>query len=364
MKAKKWLSLATEKEGRVHGKINPIGAGTHRCSHFDDNMANIARVVNGTIPLSDFIRDFGPVTNYNQWSKVSNDIVFVKSKGDSVHIVWTGLKGKYGWESRNCWTCEEGRILVGSDAAGIQLRALAHYMDDPEYTRLLIEGDIHTVNQQAAGLEANEFMSARDVAKRFIYAWLLGAGDEKIGLVVGTSESEYSELYDWIGGKKAINRIIWNLRKKGREVSMITVLRIIKGRKIKKQFLDRTPALRRLKEEDIPKAVSDGFLVGLDGRKFHIPNAHLAMSFYLQGFEAVILKQAMSLFDREMVGMQIPYKQVAFTHDEFEDEVLPEHAQIVGETRVWSIKEAGRILGSKCPLDGEFRIGNSWAKVH
>lgn len=373
MKAQKWLDLAGE-EDRVHGQINPIGAGTHRCAHFNDNMANIARVVNGSLAIGDFIKLYGDPSRYKQWQAVTPEIIFNKVKKElnpktneleeKVHVVWAGLKGKYGWESRSCWAAEPGKVLVGSDAAGIQLRALAHYMNDAEYTKQLIEGDIHTVNQKAAGITGNEFSSARDVAKRFIYAWLLGAGDEKVGFVVGASEEDYSELFDWVGGKKGMKKVIWQLRQKEREADLITVLRIVKGRKIKKQFLERTPALRRLKEEDIPKVVRNGYLIGLDGRRFHIPNSHLAMSFYLQGFEAVIMKYSMSLFDKEMKALQIPYKQVAFTHDEFEDEVLPEHAEITGKTRVWSIKQAGIELGSNCPLDGEFRVGNSWATVH
>lgn len=362
-KAQKWLDLAGEGD-RVHGQINPIGAGTHRCSHFNDNMANIARVVNGSISLSDFVAKYNDPNNLNQWQRLDEETVFNKVKGNKVDVAYAGLKGKYGWESRSCWIAEPGKVLVGSDASGIQLRALAHYMNDPVYTKLLIEGDIHSVNQQAAGITANEFMSSRDVAKRFIYAWLLGAGDEKVGLVVGVTEAEADELVNWYGGRKNVKGLVWQLKQKGREPSLLTVLRIIKGKKIKKQFLSRTPALKRLKEVDIPKVVKVGYLVGIDGRKFHIPNAHLAMSFYLQGFEAVIMKYAMTLFDREMCKLQIPYKQVAFTHDEYEDEVLPEHAEIVGQTRVWSIKQAGIDLGSNCPLDGEYRIGASWSTVH
>lgn len=51
-KAKTWLELSQEREdGKVHGRVNPIGAGTHRCSHYDDNMANIASVVTGKIEI-------------------------------------------------------------------------------------------------------------------------------------------------------------------------------------------------------------------------------------------------------------------------------------------------------------------------
>lgn len=354
-KAQKWLDLVQE-DGCVHGRINPIGAGTHRCSHFDDNMANIARVVPGTAKLSDF-RDFD--TGIVPYTLFDNDTkVFVKQKGEEVEFLHTGLKGAFGFESRNCWTPPPGMIQVGADASGIQLRALAHYMEDSQYIKEVISGDIHTVNQIAAGI------ATRNKAKTFIYAWLLGAGDEKIGTIVGVEESEYDELYDWVGGEKGVRRVINKLRKAGRKADKRTCFVIIKGAKVKKQFLDATPPLKRLKEEDIPAAAAAGYLVGIDGRKLWIPSEHLAMSLYLQGFEAVIMKMAMALYSSELKKQGVVFKQMAFVHDEFQIATLPETADLVGQTVVSSIQKAGEMLGSKCPLDGEYKLGMSWAQCH
>ena len=87
----------------------------------------------------------------------------------------------------------------------LELRMLAHYMDDEDYTLMKLQtGDIHTANQKAAGLES------RDQAKTFIYAFIYGAGDAKIGSVVG-------------GGKKL-------------------------GRELKQRFLDNNPSLRTLRD--------------------------------------------------------------------------------------------------------------------
>ena len=354
-KARKWLELVRE-DGRVHGRINPIGAGTHRCSHFDDNMANIARVTPGSAPVSELDKsiDFDKIAKYESFGNK----VFVKKDGDKVEFLLKGLDGGYGWESRSCWRSKPGWGLVGADASGIQLRGLAHYMNDEDYIKHLLTGDIHTVNQKAAGLPS------RNKAKTFIYSWLMGAGDEKIGIIVGVTEEEYEELLDWYGGLKPLKRLIGRLRKEGRRADAHTCYTIIKGAKVKRQFLDSIPALKRLKEQDIPKCAADGYLLGLDGRKIWIPNAHLAMSIHLQSFEAIIMKLAMVHFNKELTEMGVPFAQVAFTHDEYEVETPWECTEIVGQTIVKAIRQAGIDLGTNCPLDGEYKIGETWAQVH
>ncbi len=331
-KVEKWIKLANLPEwndGRIHGKVNPLGAATARCSHYDDNMANVASVVVG--------KDKKPIY---------------------------GLQGGYGWESRDCWSVPSNDMcLVGADASGIQLRALANYMNDAEYIRQLLEGDIHEVNRIAAGIDT------RPTAKTFIYAWLLGAGDEKVGTIVGVKESEYEDLFKFARDRRhwkgsLLEYFITSLREKGRKADKRTVATIIKGYKTKEQFLNRTPALKRLRKEDIPAATKRGYLVGLDGRKLWIPNEHLAMSLYLQGFEAVIMKKAMVIYQAELESKNIPFKQVAFVHDEFQIETYWEYADTVGKAVVYGIKKAGELYNSNCPLDGEYKIGKTWAETH
>lgn len=361
-KAIKWQELANKEEfkcdGRVHGRVNPIGAGTHRCSHYDDNMANIARVSTDKIPKGTAL------FSLNKFDYFDNDKVFLKANDNEVEFAWTGLKGTFGWDSRDCWSApDKDHCIVGADASGIQLRALAHYMNDPEYTKKLLEADIHVVHQIAAGI------ATRNKAKTFIYAWLLGGGDEKIGTIVGVTEEEYAELFAFAKSRKKWNKtlleyFISNLREKGRKADKKTVATIIKGFKTKEQFLERTPALKRLKKEDIPRATKAGYLVGLDGRKLWIPNEHLAMSLYLQGFEAVIMKKAMQLYQADLKAKGIPFKQVAFVHDEFQVETKWEYAEEVGKAIVNSIKKAGEIYKVNCPLDGEYKVGRTWAETH
>jgi DNA polymerase-1 len=325
-KANKWLEICAD-DGRVHGRINHLGCSTHRCTHSDDNLANVAGVKYGN----------GGILK--------------------------GLEGEYGYDCRSCWSVEKGNVLVGADASGIQLRALAHYINDPNYIKEVCDGDIHVVNQKAAGI------GDRPTAKTFIYAWLLGAGDENIGQIVGVTPEEHEGLMQYGKNNKQykqrlLDYFIGKLRKEGRLATKESVLFCLKGHRTKAQFLDKIPALKHFKEVTIPECAKRGYVVGLDGRKIWVPSEHLTMGAFLQGFEAVIMKAAICCFHDELNKKNIPFKQVVFVHDEVQIECKPEHADAVGEAVVNGIKRAARIFKSNCPLDGEYKIGNSWAETH
>lgn len=347
--AKDWLARA-EEDGKVHGRVDHIGPWTHRSSHKEPNMGNISKV--------QLDKDGKPLE---------------------------GLEGNFGWDSRNCWIAQKGWKVVGCDASGIQLRALAHYINDGKYIHEVCEGDVHVANMQAAGIEKGyQGMSPRDVSKRFIYAWLLGAGDEKIGQIVGVEEEEHPELFalarkeykwNWFrhekGKKESPNKydnlLFWatdKLRSDGRLADKKTTAIILKGYYTKKKFLNNLPALKRFKEIDIEQAAAKDYMIGLDGRHIWVPNAHFAMGAYLQGFEAVVMKTAMVLYQERLQELGIPFNQLAYVHDEFQVETPEEYTEIVGKTIVWAIKEAGLRLKVNCPLDGEYKVGNSWAETH
>jgi DNA polymerase-1 len=273
-----WLGL--EKHGRIHGRVNTNGAVTGRCTHSKPNMAQVP-----------------------------------------------GGRSPYGKECRSLFIPKPGWVLVGADASGLELRCLAHYMapyDGGAYAKEILEGDIHTTNQNAAGLDT------RDQAKLFIYAFLYGAGDEKVGTIIG-------------GGSK-------------------------EGKRLKKQFLERTPALKILREKVQKAAKERGFLVGLDGRKLPVRSAHSALNTLLQSAGAVIMKQATIILYRELESANIAWgrdwRLVAHVHDEVQIECDGGVASEVGVTAVGSIREAGESLGFKCRLDGEWRSGRSWAETH
>ena len=229
------------------------------------------------------------------------------------------VSAPYGKECRSFWTVPHGHKLVGIDASGLELRMLAHYMRDTGYTNEILSGDIHTANMEAAGL------TDRNQAKTFIYAFLYGAGPAKIGQIVGGGYDE--------------------------------------GQQLMKAFLRNTPALAKLRDK-VAKFAEAGTLPGLDGRKLRVRSQHAALNTLLQGAGAIVMKQALIIMSENLTSLKIPYKLVANVHDEFQVEV-PEHfARAVGKGAVRAIQQAGDHFQLRCPLDGEYNIGNNWAETH
>ncbi len=226
----------------------------------------------------------------------------------------------YGPDCRELWTVNKGYKLVGIDASGLELRMLAHYMKDDAYTTEVVSGDIHTANQKAAGIET------RNQAKTFIYAFLYGAGSVKIGSIVGGSSKE---------GQALITR-----------------------------FLRNTPRLRALREKVSRLYFQKAWLPGLDGRKLLVRSEHSALNTLLQGAGAIAMKQALVIFNKRLRQSQIDYKFVANVHDEWQVEVEENRADEVGKLGVQSITEAGVVLKMRCPLSGEYRVGNNWKETH
>lgn len=272
-----WLE-AMGSDGRVHGKVITNGAVTGRMTHSKPNMAQIPNA--GSL---------------------------------------------YGPECRECWTVEDGNVLVGCDASGLELRMLAHYMKDENYVRTVTEGsskdgtDVHTVNQRAAGLPT------RDLAKTFIYAFLYGAGDSKIGSIVGGSARD--------------------------------------GAILKDKFLKQTPALGRLLST-VAKYAEKGFVPGLDGRRIWVRSEHAALNSLLQGAGAIVMKKALVIFNDKIKINKWPVKLVANVHDEFQFEVPAHLAEVTGEAAKQSIIEAGVFYKLRCPLDGEYKYGANWRETH
>jgi DNA polymerase I-like protein with 3'-5' exonuclease and polymerase domains len=202
---------------------------------------------------------------------------------------------------------------------------LAHYMQDENYVKTVTEGsskdgtDVHTVNQKAAGLET------RDQAKTFIYAFLYGAGDAKIGSIIGGSARD--------------------------------------GERLKTRFLKGTPALQRLRDK-VASYASKGFVPGLDGRKVWVRSEHAALNSLLQSAGAIVMKKALVILEGNLRKSQVPHKFVANVHDEWQIETSPEFAEQVGKAAVDAIRQAGVVYNLRCPLDGEYKIGKNWKETH
>lgn len=265
-------------DGRIHGSVITNGAVTGRATH---NNPNIGQVPSCAAP--------------------------------------------YGHDCRDLFCVPEGKRLVGADLSGLELRCLAHYMgqfDGGAYAKVLLEGDIHTANQQAAGLET------RNQAKTFIYAFLYGAGAEKIGSIVGGTSKE--------------------------------------GQVLKNRFLAKTPALKKLVEGVKKFADKNSYLPGLDKRKLFVRSSHAALNTLLQSAGALIAKQALIEFRHLLVvnNYQDRAKLVAWVHDEIQVECDEEIADHVGKLAVESFVLAGLTFNFRCPITGEYKIGKTWAETH
>ena len=270
---KAWIE-ACQEDNRVRGRVMTLRTVTGRMAHNSPNMAQVPAV-------------YSP----------------------------------YGKECRSLWTVSnpDTHTLIGTDASGLELRCLAHYMDDPTFTNEVLNGDVHTANMKAAGL------TNRDQAKTFIYAFLYGAGPAKIGKVVG-------------GSAKA-------------------------GQQLITKFLSNMPKLKKLRD-NVAKWSKDGTIPALDGRLLHIRSEHAAVNTLLQGAGAIICKQWLVHITERIRKSGVDAKLVASIHDEYQFEVAKKDARRFGQITKDAMQETEKTLKVKCPLDCEFKIGKTWSETH
>ena len=268
-----WID-ACDDNNKVHGKVMTLRTITGRMAHNSPNMAQI------------------PATY-----------------------------SPYGKECRGLWTVSDTTKykLVGTDASGLELRCLAHYLNDTNYTDEILNGDIHTKNMELAGIQN------RDQAKTFIYAFLYGAGAEKIGKIVGAGKQQ---------GNVLINR-----------------------------FLSNLPSLKRLRSQ-VESAGYKGKIKAIDGRYLKVRSPHSALNTLLQGAGAIICKHWLVRIIHRVYNKKLDVKLVASVHDEYQFEVANKD---VGEfcsiTKI-AIKETENLLKLRCPLDNDYKVGLTWAETH
>ncbi|MBX9242327.1 DNA polymerase [Klebsiella pneumoniae] len=301
---KAWLRYVQE-DGKIHGSVNPNGAVTGRATHSFPNL--------GQVP--------GVRSPYGEPCRAAF--------GAEHHL--DGLTGK-PW------------VQAGIDASGLELRCLAHFMskyDDGAYADVILNGDIHTVNQTAAELPT------RDNAKTFIYGFLYGAGDEKIGQIVGA----------------------------GKE----------RGKELKKKFLENTPAIAALREGIQQTLVESSrwvageqkvkwkrrWIKGLDGRKVHVRSPHAALNTLLQSAGALICKLWIVETEELLLkaglkhGWDGDFAYMAWVHDEIQVACrTTEIAQQVIDIAQQAMRNVGEHFKFRCRLDTEGKMGPNWAVCH
>lgn len=323
-----------ERDGRIHGSCNTNGAVTGRATHSFPNLAQVPSV-----------------------------------------------KAYRGVEARELFgPLHEDHVQLGCDVSGLELRMLGHFMakhDDGKYAREVVEGDVHWTNVQAltlvepgtarSKLEGSavyvQHVVFREGTKTFIYAFLYGAGGEKIGTII----------YDIALAEEA-KGLPATIRKKffkGRAKVDAKLLTSV-GNRLKREFLKQTPALKELIEGVKGTAEKKGELTGLDGRKLHIRSPHAALNTLLQSAGALVCKKWLVEFHKLLKehGLTDRVFQMVWVHDEVQLSVHKSlvnedgKTSIVGDLCVEAIKRAGEYFNIRVPLTGEYKIGSNWAECH
>lgn len=295
-----WLKKV-QSDSRMRGRVDPLGTVTFRMTHFGPNM--------GQVP---------------------------------------GGKSPYGHECRELFGVPPGKLLVGADADALELRDLAGYMaiyDGGAYVKTVLEGDkalgtdMHSVNCRALGLDPKgryfDGETGRDIAKTWFYAFIYGAGDEKLGYITTR-----------VWGGKAVKQ----------------------GRLDRASFLRNLPAMGKLVEEVKARAKTNKFLKGIDGRPIPVRSQHAALNSLLQSCGAIQMKKALCILDDSLQAHGwvpgVHYEYVANVHDEWQIEVDEGIAEDVGKLAKRAIQQAGEVYKFRCPLDGNYDIGKTWNDTH
>ena len=267
-----WLKLVSKQ--KLQHVINPNGTVTGRATHHSPNLAQVPSV-----------------------------------------------RAEYGPECRELFTVPDGYELVGSDLSGLELRCLAHFMQDGgQYANEILNGDIHTANQKAMGLET------RDQAKTAIYCLIYGGGDARLGEVTGAGAAG--------------------------------------GRALRERFMQAQPAYASLIRAVKSAFKSKGHLLGLDGRKLYIRSEHAALNTLLQSAGALICKKWLELINDEIEAQGIDAQIIAWVHDECQIMVRKGQGENVGRISRSMASKAGEYFQIKIPIDAEYRVGNNWRATH
>jgi DNA polymerase I-like protein with 3'-5' exonuclease and polymerase domains len=242
----------------------------------------------------------------------------------------------YGKEFRSLYVSRKGKKLVGCDADALELRCLAGYMakfDGGDYIRTVLEGnkdlgtDMHTMNAKTLGC-------SRDVAKTWFYAFIYGSGDKNLGAILGARPSEQRDV----------------------------------GAKSRAKFLKALPAIEKIVNAVKAGVRKRGVIESIDGIPLHSRSEHAALNTLLQSAGAIFMKRAQLILDTQLQERGwipgVNYEFVGTIHDEWQIEVDEEIADEVGRLASRAIALAGEYYKFKCPLAGNYVIGNDWCETH
>lgn len=279
-----WIEAYNEETGKIHGQL--FVADTLRFKHSSPNTANIPAVRS-------------------------------KKDQDGNESPLLGSSGDYTYESRDLWEARRGRVLVGTDAAGLELRMLAHYLNRPDFTKQVIEGDPHQYNADLAEVD-------RPTAKTLLYAIQYGAQAGKVASIIGRSLKE--------------------------------------GKAMRTKFLDRlglTEIMEQAQHEQ-----QTGRISLVDGSQLVCPSPHAALNYKLQGSGARVMALGSIILERYIRRRGLDSLKVGDIHDEVQYSVAPNDAREHAMLSVKAIIEAGEELNLNVPLDATSKEGLTWAQTH
>jgi len=250
------------------------------------------------------------------------------------------VESSWGKEMRQLFTCSPGWKLIGCDSSGNQARGLAHYLANAEFTNILLNEDIHLYNAEKAIKVIEEMKiphtftlkTFRPKAKRILYAFLFGAGGDK--------------LWSYIFG--ALDQKL--------------------GNKFKRGFTNAVPGFKELIDrlENIYGKTSqfgDGYIPGIAGNRLYVDSFHKLLVYLLQATEKATCSAAVMLTMERLEEAGIPYQPCIMMHDE-EDFMVPEEfeeeAKRIGKQ---AFIDGPKLFGIDI-MDGEAKSGNTWYDVH
>lgn len=284
-----WLKEWNENDGCIHGKL--FVADTLRFRHQAPNTANI------------------PAVRIKEDKDETGAVVAKR--------VLYGEEGYYTYEARDLWTARPNRVLVGTDAAGLELRMLAHYLNRADFTEGVINGDPHQVNADIVGIQ-------RPQAKTLIYAVCYGAGPPKIAATLKVPVKE--------------------------------------GARIRSLFLERLGLKDLIDECQAEQEAGRVWLV--DGSGVICPSPHAALNYKLQGGGARVMALGAIFLEKHIRRSGLDSLKVGDIHDEWQYDVAPNDAREHARLSIQSIREAGEELNLNVPLDGTAKEGLTWAQTH
>lgn len=348
-----WLKQVTKK-GRIHARYNSNGALTGRATHSSPNIAQVPAV-----------------------------------------------RAEYGRDCRVLFGVPRGWVQLGADQSGLELRCLGSFLtafDSGAYAQVVLHGDVHWENAKALyglplgteryapGLDEKghpipipDHEAKRDVAKTFIYAFLYGAGPEKLGSIPGVTPEERAAWKASPAHVAALKGIQKRFARRRMPIPTGTQLcHIYKGEQLTASFLKTFPALKKLLKF-VKAAAGKGWLKGLDGRKLPIRSEHAALNTLLQSAGAVICKSWITDAEQSIIASGLKVSQglgedwdkdadvvfLGWIHDEVQVAVREGLEEQVSAILIEAGRRAGAPFASwKCPTDVEVKAGRNWAECH